>query len=256
MPRKPRFFLADVPLHIVQRGNNRQAIFFADNDYEAYLGWVKEAAERYDCGVHAYVLMTNHVHLLLTPRDGGAASSMMQYVGRRYVPHVNQKYRRTGTLWEGRFRASLVQEERYLLACYRYLELNPVRAAVVSSPAEYPWSSYRHNALGHENQLLTSHPVYCALGKTSHERRAAYRELFADQLDPGLVKELRACVQSGTPFGNHQFREQVEQILARKLGSFRRGRPRQTGGNGNFAAQETQHDLQANPGHQRRKKGL
>ena len=126
MPRKARFFVADVPTHVVQRGNNRQAIFFADNDYRVYLGWVGEASERYGCEVHAYALMSNHVHLLVTPQDAVALSRMMQYVGRRYVPYVNHEYRRSGTLWEGRFKASLVQGQRYLFSCYRYIELNPV----------------------------------------------------------------------------------------------------------------------------------
>ena len=122
MPRKPRFFLPEVPVHIVQRGNNRQAVFFDDSDYRAYLNWLREAASRYGCDVHAYVLMTNYVHLLLTPRERESVSRVLQNVGRRYVPYINHTYSRTGTLWEGRFKASLVQEQGYVMACYRYID--------------------------------------------------------------------------------------------------------------------------------------
>jgi putative transposase len=147
-------FLSDVPVHIVQRGNNRQAIFFADEDYRAYLGWLNEAATRWACAIHAYVLMTNHVHLLLSPTDPKGVSGLMQYLGRRYVPYINHRYRRSGTLWEGRFKSSLIQSETYLLLCHRYIELNPVRAAMVVAPGDYPWSSWRVAvAPGEENGL-------------------------------------------------------------------------------------------------------
>ena len=148
MPRKPRFFLPDVPVHVVQRGNNRQAVFFDDSDYRAYLSWIREGCERYGCEIHAYVLMTNHVHLLATPQATNSISRMLQYVGRRYVPYINHTYGRTGTLWEGRFKASLIHAEGYLLTCYRYIELNPVRAQMVEAPELYRWSSFRANALG------------------------------------------------------------------------------------------------------------
>ncbi len=164
MPRKRRFFLPGVPVHVVQRGNNRQAVFFDDNDYRAYLDWLGRAAGEHRCSIHAYVLMTNHVHLLMTPADGQAISATLQALGRRFVPCINHSYRRTGTLWEGRFKASPVQQEGYLLACYRYIELNPVRAQMVDKPDDYPWSSYRVNALGEHNPLLSPHPLYLALG--------------------------------------------------------------------------------------------
>ncbi len=159
MPRKQRFFLAGVPAHLVQRGNNRQAVFYDDSDYRAYLGWLVEGAQRYGCAIHAYVLMTNHVHLLLTPRDRDSISRLLQYVGRRYVAYVNHRYGRTGTLWEGRFKASVIDASEYLLRCYRYIELNPVRAGMVDSPRGYRWSSYRANAQGAADPAVSPHEV-------------------------------------------------------------------------------------------------
>ena len=226
VPRKPRFFLPDVPTHIVQRGNNRQAIFFAEEDYQAYLGWLREAAARWSCDIHAYVLMTNHVHLLLTPRDAEGISRLMQYLGRRYVPYVNHQYRRSGTLWEGRFKASLIQTDRYLLVCHRYIELNPVRAEMVEAPGDYRWSSYRHNALAEDDATLTPHAEYLRLGATDDERRTSYRALFAGLIEPGLLKQMRNCLQTGTPFGNDRFREEIECTLGRRVGFSARGRPR------------------------------
>src|SRR5690348_7286923 len=157
MPRKPRFQVPGVPAHVVQRGNNRQAIFFESSDYAAYLNWLREGLKRYGCELHAYALMTNHVHLLMTPDSRDAISRTMQYVGRHFVPYINFSYGRTGTLWEGRYKASLVQEEHYLLLCMRYIEMNPVRAGMVKSPSHYRWSSYRSNAQGQEDPLVTAH---------------------------------------------------------------------------------------------------
>jgi putative transposase len=128
MPRKPRFFLPGLPIHVVQRGHSREPVFFEDHDYAAYLDWLTEAAARYECAIHAYVLMTNHVHILVTPREAEAVSRMMQYVGRRYVPYINYTYGTSGSIWEGRYKASLIHDEQYLLTCMRYIELNPVRA--------------------------------------------------------------------------------------------------------------------------------
>jgi putative transposase len=226
MPRKIRFFLPEVPVHVVQRGNNRQPVFFAEEDYCTYLERLEEASAAYGCAVHAYVLMTNHIHLLVTPRDTKLLSVALQALGRRYVPYVNNAYRRTGTLWEGRFKASLVQEEDYLLACYRYIELNPVRARMVARPEAYPWSSYRANALGEPDSLLTPHPIYCALGSTESERRSAYRALAEETLEPESLKEIRGCLQTGTPLGNDRFRHGIEQALGVKVGYAARGRPR------------------------------
>ncbi len=226
MPRKRRFFLPNVPVHVVQRGNNRQAIFFDDNDYRVYLDWLGEAATAQGCAIHAYALMTNHIHLLMTPADAQAISATLQAIGRRFVPYINHCYGRTGTLWEGRFRASTVQEEGYLLVCYRYIELNPVRAGMVDLPAAYPWSSYRANALGEHNPLVSAHPAYLALGADGPERQAAYRGLFSAHIDPDMLSDVRACLQTGTPLGNDRFRLQIEQALDVKVGYSTRGRPK------------------------------
>ncbi len=170
--------------------------------------------------------MTNHIHLLMTPTDQEAISATLQALGRRFVPYINHCYGRTGTLWEGRFKASAVQEEGYLMACYRYVELNPVRAGMVERPGDYPWSSYRANAQGTHDPLVTPHPLYLAYGADAPERQAAYRSLFETHLDSGLVRNLRACLQTGTPFGNDRFRAQIEQALGVRVGYNSRGRPR------------------------------
>ena len=165
MPRRPRLSLAGIPWHIIQRGNNRSACFYADDDYRKYLDTLKEQAIKFDCAIHAYALMTNHVHLLLTPARQDSAALLMKHLGQRYVQYINRCYRRSGTLWEGRFRSCLTQSEDYVLACYRYIELNPVRANMVQCPGDYPWSSYRANGDGRANPLLTPHAEYLRLGK-------------------------------------------------------------------------------------------
>jgi len=226
MPRKPRFFVPGVPVHIVQRGNNRQAIFFEEADYEVYLSFLLEALDLHGCEVHAYVLMTSHTHILATPRAKVSPSRMMQYVGRYYVPYVNQKYGRSGTLWEGRFKAAMVETSSYLLACYRYIELNPVRAHMVRHPADYRWSSYRCNGLQARDGLITQHAEYRNLGLTDKERAERYQKLF--ELTPPDVEldALRLHTQSGTPLGSEKFREQIEAALAMKTGHLKPGRPR------------------------------
>jgi len=226
MPRKPRYYMPGVPVHVVQRGNNREPIFFDDGDYKAYLRWLEEGAGRYHCDIHAYVLMTNHVHLLVSPRNQDSISRMMQYIGRRYVPYINHTYGRTGTLWEGRYKGSLIQDEQYLLTCMRYIELNPVRANMAKHPRQYRWSSYAANAYGKENPLMTPHDCYRRLGRTYQARQQAYRDLFKHHLDDGTLNEIRSAWQTGTPLGNDRFREKVEQVLKTKVGYSRRGRPK------------------------------
>ena len=220
MPRKPRFYLPGVPAHIIQRGNNRQAVFFCDEDYSAYLGWLKSGTKAHDCAIHAYVLMTNHVHLLVTPQQTDAISRLMQYVGRHYVTYVNHLYKRSGSLWEGRHKGCVIAQDKYLLACSRYIELNPVRAGMVTQPG-----SYRGNALGETDGLLTRHGLYTELGATPTERQHRYHELFRTSLEPEQVHDIRATVQTGTPLGNDRFREQIEQALGCKVGQARRGKP-------------------------------
>ncbi len=230
MPRRPRIALSGLPLHIVQRGNNRSACFFCDDDHAAYLHWLQRHAERLRVRVHAYVLMTNHVHLLLTPPAPADASRLMQALGRRYVRAVNHLYRRSGTLWEGRFRACGVRAEEYLLACMRYIELNPVRAGMVASPEAYRWSSFRRNGLGAGDALVSEHPLYTALGTDPEARRNAYRALFRAQLDEAIVADIRGATAAGHLLASERFRKEAEAALGARLGPAPRGRPRTRAG--------------------------
>ena len=220
MPRPRRFCPAGYPVHVVQRGVNRQACFGDDADMAAYANWLRAATERYRLSLHAWVLMTNHVHLLLTPTSDTAVSLCMQYLGRRYVRHFNFKYRRTGTLFEGRFKSSLVQSDAYLIACQRYIELNPVRARLVSDPADYVWSSYRCHALGRPARMWTPHPLYLELGSSTSERARAYRAGFSEALETTLVEDIRFAADTGLVLGSERFRSEVERL---KLGSWGRG---------------------------------
>jgi putative transposase len=169
MARLPRFVIPGQPQHIIVRGINRETIFYSDEDYEFYLGKLESACEKYSCQLHAYVLMTNHVHLLLTPKTETSIGKAIQSVGRYYVQYFNYHYSRTGTLWEGRYKATLIDSETYLLTCYRYIKLNPVRAHMVDHPSKYPWSSYRYNALGESSVNVTPHRLYQKLAK--HRKR-------------------------------------------------------------------------------------
>lgn len=225
MPRRARLKLDNTTQHLIQRGNNRSACFFAEEDYLFYLEHLGKACDDEDVALHAYVLMTNHVHLLLTPTDGDGPSRVMKRLGQRYVQYINRIYRRSGTLWEGRFRSCLVGEEDYLLGCYRYIELNPVRAAMVEHPADYRWSSYQANAQGMVSSLLTPHHLYEALGIEDISRQAAYRELFRYQLEPGRVDEIRAATNGGFALGSARFQQQTSEALGRRTFRGKAGRP-------------------------------
>jgi putative transposase len=225
MPRKQRFYLPSVPAHVVQRGNARQAVFFNDGDYKVYLDWLREGADKYGCAIHAFVLMTNHVHLLLTPQHTLSISSTIQHVGRKYVTYVNRRYNRSGTLWEGRHKGSLIHSATYALACSRYIEMNPVRAGMVRSPSDYKWSSYRKNAFGAAPAWLTPLPEYLGLGFDARRRRHAYRELFRDHISDDDLHRIRSCVQTGTPLGDKRFKQQIEAMFGRSVGQNRPGRP-------------------------------
>nr|WP_233543939.1 transposase [Salinisphaera sp. Q1T1-3] len=218
--------LPNVPVHLIQRGNNREVCFFADDDYRFYLEWLQEYARSEACRVHAYVLMSNHVHLLVTGRETASVGNLMKRLGQRYVQYINRTYRRSGTLWEGRFRSCLTQEEHYVMGCYRYIELNPVRAEMVAHPAEYRWSSYRVNGQGELSTLIKPHKLYKRLGSSAEERQAAYRELFRYQLDPGLVDEIRQATNGNYVLGTERFEAQVERALKRRVTRGRPGRPR------------------------------
>ena len=226
MPRRPRIHLDGVPLHIVQRGHNREPCFFAEADYHTYLHWLGEALQKERCALHAYALMSNHVHLLLTPKCAESVPRLIIALGRRYVPYINTTYRRTGALWDSRYKSSLIQAETCLLACQRYIELNPVRAALVDDPAHYRWTSYRANALGQENAHLTPHPVYLALGRDDKQRQAAYRALFRTPLDKAAIDDIRLALNQNQPLGNQRFYARIEKLTGERREAKPRGRPR------------------------------
>lgn len=226
MPRRPRIHIDGVPLHIVQRGHNREPCFFGEDDYSSYLHWLGEALREAECLLHAYVLMTNHVHLLLTPSKATEVPKLLISLGRRYVQYINRLYRRTGTLWDSRYKSSLVQPGTYLLTCQRYVELNPVRAAMVDDPAHYRWSSYRSNGLGQPDPRLTPHPLYLALGRNDKERQAAYRALFLGHLDRAAIDDIRLALNQSQPVGNSRFHAEIEQMTGIRREAKPRGRPR------------------------------
>jgi len=223
--RLARISPAGVAVHVIQRGNNRQSCFVSDEDHWAYTGWLKEYSSRYGVDVHAWVMMTNHVHLLCTPQGDDGISKMMQAVGRRYVQYFNREYRRSGTLWEGRFKSCLVQDEIYLLELYRYIELNPVRAKMVKDPGEYRWSSYQINGFEKESELCTPHREYLALGNDPSERQTRYRELFAHHVEGELLKDIRSNTNKGMAVGSDRFKKEIETLTGRRLQSKKRGRP-------------------------------
>lgn len=226
MPRQKRLDLVGVAQHVIQRGNDRQACFFREIDYVRYRQDLREAALKAGCRVHAYVLMTNHVHLLVTPLAVGAVGRMMQMLGRQYVRYVNARVARTGTIWEGRYKASLVDSEHYVLACHRYIELNPVRAGMVGDPAEYPWSSHRCHAMGEYDPLLSPHACYTALSAADDERRMRYRELVLEGVSPHELEAIRRYVQRQRALGSNRFQEQIARQLARRADIGQPGRPR------------------------------
>ena len=226
MPRQPRLDLAHVAQHVVQRGNDRHPCFFQPVDYECYRRELREITLAEGCAVHAYVLMTNHVHVLMTPCEAGQIAHVMQSLGRRYVRYVNDRYQRTGTLWEGRYKACLVDSKDYLLRCYRYIELNPVRAEMVAAPQGYAWSSYRRNALGTDDYLVRPHPAYLALGANDEQRHSAYRALVAETATELEIENIRLHLQSQHAFGSQRFRALVEAQLGRRAGPAKIGRPR------------------------------
>ncbi|MCE9687621.1 transposase [Shewanella sp. AS16] len=224
MPRKPRISIADVPVHVIQRGNNRQVIFANEEDMKAYLAWLKDYSKKYGVNIHAWVLMTNHVHLLCTPVNSTGISQMMQALGRMYVMYFNKRYHRSGTLWEGRFRSCLVQEDRYLFQLYRYIELNPVRAGMVADPADYSWSSYQCNGLGRNSELLSPHRLYLTLGDNEAKRQEQYRALFKSHVDVRLLDDIRKAANKGLALGNERFIDDIVALTGKRLDAGKRGR--------------------------------
>lgn len=216
MPRHARIRLPGYPLHVMQRGNNRGLCFVGDADRMLYLSLLEEFAKQENCNVHAYVLMTNHVHVLATPNERNSMSEMMRRLGQKYAQHFNRVHKRTGGLWEGRFKSCVVDSQGYLLRCYRYVELNPVRAGMVRRPWEYLWSSHRVNARGESSTLIEPHRIYLALGRNPADRRTAYRNLFKDDPSDHEVHEIRSATRGGFALGSKEFVAEVEAACGRR----------------------------------------
>ncbi len=215
MSRFPRPILVNVPLHIVQRGNNRNPCFFCREDYRTYLDMLETAAAEFPCVLHAYVLMPNHVHFLISPQHVTGPAAMMKRVGQRYVQFINRKYGRFGTLWQGRYHSSLVDTERYFLACQRYIELNPQRAGLVSHPVDYEWSSYRVHAHGEESRIVVPHDIYMNIGNAKGDRESAYRALFNEAIPQPILDQVRRATNSNGVCGSTEFSESIGVALGR-----------------------------------------
>jgi putative transposase len=219
MPRQARPVIPEIPLHITQRGNNRQTCFYGDSDFLVYLDLLRIAAQQASCHVHAYALMSNHVHLLISPDAEHGPATLMKSLGERYVQYVNRRHKRTGTLWEGRYRSCLVECERYLMICQRYIELNPVRAQMVKHPADYRWSSYRHNAGSEKSELITPHSLYCRLGNDPRACHEAYRALLEEALPNADLDQVRFATYGNGVLGTQEFADDMGALLGRSFWS-------------------------------------
>lgn len=225
MARQPRLIVPQQPHHVIQRGNDRQVIFREEADYQRFLVWLKDAARFYEVAIHAYVLMPNHLHLLATPADATGLALMMQKLGRLYVPWFNHKYERTGGLFEGRFRTSLIDTDRYFMTCSRYIELNPVRAQMVAGPGDYPWSSYAHHAGAKVDTLVADHALFWALGNTPFQREAAYMDMVQQGLTTEEVEFITLSILKNQPLGSNGFKTDLERKTQRQILPAKRGRP-------------------------------
>lgn len=228
MARLPRYFVQGIPLHIILRGNNRESIFGSDEDRRFFKDALLDAAQRHGLTVHAYVFMTNHIHVLASPATAQSVPKTLQSVGRRYVQYFNFRYQRTGTLWEGRYRATVVEAETYLFECMRYIELNPVRAGMVKHPREYAWSSYRANAEGRADELVHPHRLYRRLATDEDERRIAYRALVKAPMDAATLGAIRDCTNKGWALGGSRFQEKIERLSERRTRPLPKGRPKRS----------------------------
>jgi putative transposase len=225
MARQPRLILPNQPHLIIQRGNDNQLIFRDDEDYRHFLEWLRESAKFYRVAIHAYVLMPNHLHVLATPSDEDGLAAMMQKVGRLYVPWFNNKHGRSGTLFQGRFRTSVIDPDAYFLACIRYIELNPLRSQLAFDPLDYPWSSYAHHAGVRPDPLITDHAKYWELGNTPFQREAAFIELAQQGMSGQELDTFNAAVLKGAPLGSHAFKVELEHKTKRQILPAKRGRP-------------------------------
>ena len=228
MARLPRLVIPNQPHHLIQRGVDRQAIFRETEDYVNFLARLREAAKQYKVAIHAYVLMTNHVHLLATPSDAEGLARMMQWVGRFYVPYFNQKYGRVGTLWQGRYRATVIDSERSFMLCSCYIDQNPVRAGIVATAGEYPWSSYLHHVGVKADPLVVDHALYWALGNTPFDREAAYKQMAEQALTSDQARQLADATNKGWPLGTEKFKSSLEKQGTLRVRPAKRGRPFKT----------------------------
>lgn len=225
MARLPRLVVPRQPHHVIQSGSGDQAIFSDPEDYTAFLGWLKEASRQFGVAIHAYVLMPTHVRLLATPSDATGLSRMMQWVGRYYVPYFNARYQRNGTLWQGRYKATVLEPVRYLLVCSRYIELAPLRTGLVADATNYRWSSIAHHVGSELNPLITDHPLFWALGNTPFDRELAYRAWIDQGTGRDELALLDEATGKGWPLGSDRFIDDLGRQLARRVTPARRGRP-------------------------------
>ncbi len=226
MARLPRLFVEGTTQHVIVRSKDHFDVYLREEDYLFYLDCLEDAAARYNCDIHAYVLMPNHVHLLVSPETKESLSRTLQSLGRRYAQYYNQAFDRTGSLWDSRYKATVIDAKRYLFPCMRYIELNPVQAKLVKHPKAYPWSSYRHNALGEKNRLLTPHKLYLKLGRSIAARQAAYRSLFKARIPKADVEAIREATNKGWALGDDKFKDWLQTFTDRRVKPLPKGRPR------------------------------
>jgi putative transposase len=230
MPRLPRLVAPAVPMHVIHRGNNRSRMFRDSVDYRWFRNALMESCRREHCAIHAYVFMPNHVHLLLTPTKTDGPARMMQQLGRRYVRYFNDRHKRTGTLWEGRFHSSVIDSERYFFTCSRYIELNPVRASMVGRPSDYRWSSFHANGSGEHDSLITPHELYERLHSTRRGRVTEYRGLFSAHIARDMLDAIRLASRRGAPLGDAEFRSEMQRRRAPPGTRFEHGGDRRSRG--------------------------
>lgn len=230
MPRRARIVVPQVPVHLIQRGHNRRACFLNEGDFEYYLHWLDYFSAKFECQIHSYVLMDNHIHLAITPSEHDGLAHLMKSLNQRFVAYMNKSHQRSGTLWEGRFKSCLILDRDYLLTCMRYIELNPVRAGIVEHPRDYPWSSYRANAEGREDCRITPHAHYIELGSTEHERRLAYRDMVAGTTDDIATNLLRCATNANLVVGDTSTINELSKALEHRLPPGQRGRPKKRSG--------------------------
>lgn len=225
MARLPRLVVPHQPHHVIQQGIDGQSIFREESDYTAFLGWLRDASRQFRVSIHAYTLLPDQVDLLVTPSDGVGLGRLMQWIGRYYVPYFNRKYVRSGTLWQGRYKATVIDAEQYFMMCSRFIELSPVRSSIVTNPDEYPWSSYAHHAGIKQDPVVTDHPVYWALGNTPFDREAVYKNLLEQVLTADEERTIKEATVKGWALGSEKFKTNLAKIASRRISPAKRGRP-------------------------------